>query len=298
MYAAHRNVFEFVFVLLQMLDDLELTNTSTNTRAKLTYAHTLSWVTALVPMENGGSCLAAMHAHLHLFGQEKKEKRERWAVSGERAGARSREKAESSSCEQWVKVSRKAHVSAVLAYSPPGKTGAATTATSSRNTKNTSASRWLANSNKKIERKAKARTGTKAPRIFFNLLYEKHNPALPKRTCHPTPPTKNTTQRHPAVAAREIIRKGKRKRKICYKCATYTAWHGKAGSTMHTKSYAPDWEEKQQAVNADKESGENDGRINSSISQNGRFSPHLTVIYLINGCIFNFIFWLTIYLSS
>jgi len=42
MYAAHRNVFEFVFVLLQMLDDLELTNTSTNTRAKLTYAHTLS----------------------------------------------------------------------------------------------------------------------------------------------------------------------------------------------------------------------------------------------------------------
>jgi len=103
MYAAHRNVFEFVFVLLQMLDDLELTNTSTNTRAKLTYAHTLSWVTALVPMENGGSCLAAMHAHLHLFGQEKKEKRERWAVREQEPGAERKRKAAAVSNEwKWA----------------------------------------------------------------------------------------------------------------------------------------------------------------------------------------------------
>lgn len=96
-------------------------------------------------------------------------------------------------------------------------------------------------SNKKIERKAraKARTGTKAPRIFFNLLYEKHTQH--RHLAPPTPSKHHHHQRHPAVAAaREIIRKGKRKRKICYKCATYTAWHGKAGSTMHTKSYALD----------------------------------------------------------
>jgi len=38
MCAAHRNVFEFVFVLLQMLDDLELTNTATTHKHTRTHA--------------------------------------------------------------------------------------------------------------------------------------------------------------------------------------------------------------------------------------------------------------------
>jgi len=142
----------------------------------------------------------------------------------------------------------------LLAYSATGKTGAATTATgnwrlATCNTKNTSnihcltATRKSKGKQRKAIAKAKARTATKAPRIFLNLLYEKQNPRKGP-TAHPSAThQKNTTQRHPAVAARKIIRKGKRKRKICYKCATYTAWHGKAGNTMHTKSYAPDWEE-------------------------------------------------------
>jgi len=98
MCAAHRNVFEFVFVLLQMLDDLELTNTATTHKHTRTHAQL-----------SNGTCthgkwwqLPGGHARTPFWPRENRKENGKWITENwrEREKARSREKAESSSCEQ------------------------------------------------------------------------------------------------------------------------------------------------------------------------------------------------------
>lgn len=130
----------------------------------------------------------------------------------------------------------------------------------------------------------------KSTENLLQSLIRKTQPSPPKKNL---PPNTTHPKHHPTTSCGGVSRNNKKRKTQTENLLQVRHLHGLARkSWQHNahKELRPRLRGKQQAVNADKESGENDGRINSSISQNDRFSPHLTVIYLINGCIFNFIF--------